>query len=232
MRSVLAIVSLLASSSCASLESEHAPSPEATDEVTSSWQPVSPGVWERTLPSGRVQRQSSGIDGLRAVLARARAERAQLSASSFTAPVQLTKNQKLISELEGMLAKMEQQQEPPIATAADPDVTGGTACGGSYALGVQTTILSLVDFKVEATARWSEFGPFGPGQRILGTYTSAIGGGGIPQTDSDSLGPFVGCCASVSSSSIAGVTFTPILYGLAYVQIVNGCNFFRSYEEG
>lgn len=239
MHRALPLVSLLALTACASLESTEEPSTSALAEqelTTSAWSNVSPGVWQRTI-DGRVQRRSVGIDGLRSVLARARAEHNQLADAaargSTSASAQLVKNRSLLADLEKALAAMEKSpQAKTPAPSFDPDSPhiAAAACGGNYTLNVQTIIVSFVDFEVDASAVWSEFGPFAPPQKRLGTYTTATGAGPT-QTDSDAIGPFSGtCCASVSSRSGAYVTFSPQLYGLAYVHITNGCNHFDSLE--
>lgn len=238
MHRALPLVSLLALTACASLETTEEPSTSTLNEqeISSAWSNISPGVWQRTI-DGRVQRRSVGIDGLRSVLARARAEHTQLlqgvQQGAQGATAQLAKNQSLLADLEEALAAMEKStQSKAFAPSFDPNsphITAG-ACGGNYTLNVQTIIVTFVDFEVDASASWSEFGPFGPSHKRLGTYTTATGAGPT-QTDSDAIGPFVGtCCASVSSRSGAYVTFSPQLYGLAYVHITNGCNHFDSLE--
>ncbi len=200
------------------------------------WTNVAPGVWERTNSEGRHQRLGYGAGGLRAVLDRARHERASLLAHPDRQAVaaQLGKNQALIADLEAKLPAVIADEwkdtgEPPISTQGS---ASGSVCGASYTFDVIAEALSLVNYKVTATATISEPGPFAPFYKTAGTYTSADGGNGYIDEDSDSIGPFRGtCCAQVSSSAIASLTYSPLLYGLAYLQVTSGCNAFRSYDE-
>jgi hypothetical protein len=238
MHKVLTLSALLTLTACTALEvPEESTGAQEEQAATSEWSNVAPGVWERSV-DGRIQRRNVGIDGLRSVLARARAERTQLAAAveqgASGATEQAAKNQALIADLEKALAEMEKDPQRKTAVpAADPGMPGiaARACGGNYALTVQMFVLNLANFEVQATSSWSEFGPFGPGQRTLGTYTWGISGNNVRQEDADSVGPFSGsCCASVSSRSGSYVVFSPQLYGLAYVHLTNGCSHFDSVE--
>ncbi len=249
MRSLLCLLALAAIPACGQLESE-APAAEATLEEAATkapaWAKVAPGVWERRLSDGRTQRINDGVDGLRAVLARAHAERGELqalaSAARATKP-QLEKNQVLISDLESKLQSFEasgetannKASEDTLFPPGDISTMGGVSdyvCAGTYDLSVTFGNISLVDSQVTTTSSWTEFGPYSEYLKSLATYASATGGTNVPVTDSDSIAPYKdNCCNSVSSSAIAALTFSPQMYGVAYVAVTTGCSFFRAYEE-
>jgi hypothetical protein len=222
------------------------------DIAESSWVEITPGVWERKRADGGGERLSFGIEGLQFAIDRAEKERVALlelhhEQGLAAAADQLRKNQELIEHLQASLQRMEEAGDIESLPTAPPDANSvafdpwdgsappdaqGSVCNGGYTFRVAFYVLNLANYSVESRTTWSEFGPYPNWQRTLFTYASAIGGDGILREDADSYGPFGGgCCASVTSSAIAGVTFTPQLYGFTSVFVTDGCSGYRSYEE-
>lgn len=154
--------------------------------------------------------------------------------------VPLRSNQELIEYLQGRLDEAKKsglRGELPLAPPTVDEVTdsssvSGSVCGGNYTLAI-TFSYAMTGGVVDTVASWSEFGPYAPYNKTLYTYAYAWtnDGGVTPHEDQDSFGPFSGsCCRVVQSGAGVEPTFSPKLYGRAYVSVTNGCSDFIFHE--
>lgn len=214
-----------------------------------TWQEIAPGVWERPREEGGFERLGFGLEGFRFALERAKQERSTLLAPDYNdvaaVEARLQKNQELIDYLQTTLDEADEmgENEPLSPTSgevrartppSEPSSSSpsGYVCAGSYNFDIQF-YYGMVDGAVQTTASWSEFGPYAPYRKTLHTYSYAWASEYSPSEheDSDSYGPFSNkCCASVSSYAGVGVTFSPLLFGSAYLSVTNGCSAYRFYE--
>lgn len=221
-------------------------------ELTTDWAEISPGVWERSRSDGGFDRMGFGIEGFQFALEQARQERVGLLEGTHESSVsdlndRLRSNQDLIEYLQSSLDEAKEsglREELPIDPPTINEVTNSSyspsssvsdsVCAGSYTFDINFGY-SMVDGWVDTAATWSEFGPFAPYKKTLYTYSYAWSEsyGQIDyKEDEDSFGPFSGhCCVKIQSSATAELTWSPMLYGRAYVSVTNGCSAFRFYES-
>ncbi len=193
------------------------------------WQPIAPGVYELRRESGRVTRVGFGVESFRWALDEARAEQAELTTKVGGADLEkrLRATNDRIEYLRASLDAANTELSPDEARLANKASDSGSTCAGSYSLDVSFTC-GFSTGTTTSTATWSEFGPFAPYQKNMHTYAYAAYGGAYDE-DSDTTGAFSGyCCVSIQSEATSpGPTFSPDLYGDAYISIWNGCSDYR-----
>lgn len=211
-----------------------------------TWAEIAPGVWERPRSEGGFERMGFGAEGFQWALERAHQERVELLGRQQESKIladRLQKNQDLIDYLQTSIDKANEADEhaPLSLTSTDvnslaapsPSPSAGVSdsvCGGYYGFNVDF-YYNMAGGSVEATASWTEFGPYAPYYKTFHTYAWGLGDSGNPDEDADSIGPFRNsCCVSVGSSAAAYPTFAPQLYGSAYLSVTNGCSASRFYE--
>jgi hypothetical protein len=249
---VVASIAVLAIGGC-----NQADTADPVDDVLDSseegaeatWQEIAPGVWERPRAEGGFERLGFGLEGFQFALERARKERSTLLAPDYidgaAVAARLQKNQELIDYLQATLDEADEMDESEPLPLNPSEVTmraspsdlsssapSGYVCAGNYDFDIQF-YYGMCDGAVETKASWSEFGPLASYRKTLHTYSYAWTPDYSPSEheDSDIYGPFsYKCCASVSSYAGVGVTFSPLLYGSAYLSVTNGCSAYRFYE--
>jgi hypothetical protein len=176
-----------------------------------------------------VTRIGFGVESFRWALDEARAEQAELMTKVGGAELdkRLRATEDLIAYLGESLASADARLSPDQARLSNKATNSGNTCAGSYNLEVAFTC-GFSNGTTTSTASWSEFGPFAPYQKNMHTYAYAAYNGAYDE-DSDTTGAFSGyCCVSVSSQATSpGPTFSPDLYGSAYISIWDGCSDYR-----
>lgn len=197
------------------------------------WQPIGPGVYELRRESGRVTRIGFGVESFRWALDEARAEQAELLGRADTPKLEkeLRATGDRIAYLEASLEAANTELSPDEARLANKATNSDYTCHGNYSLDVSFSC-GFVDGTTTSTATWSEFGPFAPYRKNLHTYAFAAMSsdpGAAYDEDTDTSGAFSGiCCVQVQSQATTpGPTFSPDLYGDAYISIWNGCSDYR-----
>ncbi|HYI03209.1 hypothetical protein [Hyalangium sp.] len=216
--------------------------------LAQAWTEISPGVWERSKPEGGYERMGYGAEGFEFALQNARMERTFLETmrveqyGSRAAEKRLAANEKLIRYLEDSVSQARASgvheplpvSAPEWSTLGSSGTPSGVFCAGSYDFTI-TFDYGMVDGSVTTLARWSEFGPFSEFTRNIQTYAYAwTEDHGAYQVDSDGSGPIGGtCCYNQESFAAVGVTFSPMLYGSAYIMGngASGCMGMRFYES-
>lgn len=197
------------------------------DSQGQPWHQVAPGTWEMERPDGTVQRLGFGEAAFRHSLAQRQREYAELLGQVAEQP-QLHKRLEATANAIAFLQRSLQEADRPAAgvvAKANPTETG-SVCAGSYDLDTWITH-QLAGSQVDASASWSEPGPFAPYTKEMITYAEAKWQNGsqtILDSDYNTTGPFSGsCCVSVSSTAVAYPTYTCDLYSYAYLRVYSGC---------
>lgn len=209
---------------------------EIIEAQPSQWKQVASGVWERPRAGGGTERFGAGRAAFAFALQEATQQHLALLATQGIAPGSAsTEEVKRSSERLRFLEQALQSanESPPPSKGDDllSPMVSGNFCAGSYDFTVDMVPYTYAS--VTATANWSEFGPFSPYYKTMNTYARAEmnDGTGFYNVDSDSFGPWRGyCCVNVQSKAITGPTFTPKLYGLAYLTSSNCGDPPRFYE--
>ena len=206
-------------------------------EAGPEWEKIAPGVYELRRGNGRVTRLGFGVESFRFALEERRAELAEMEYEASTAgdsgfQRRQQKTEETIAFLEESLRKAEVELTPEQARLANKDdYDSGSTCGGHFSLDV-TFSCGLASGTTTSTATWGEFGPYAPYQKTLHTYAAAAVSsqyGAPSDADSDTYGPFSGaCCVNIQAQATApGPTWSPRLFGEAYVAVSTGCSDFR-----
>lgn len=200
---------------------------EWNDSQGQPWNQVAPGTWEMERPDGTIQRLGFGDAAFRHSLAQRQKEYVELLGQVGEQPQlhkRLEATAHAISFLQRSLAPAEQ---PATGVQQKASQRTGSVCAGNYDLDTWITH-QLAGSTVDASASWSEFGPFAPYTKEMITYAEAQWQNGsqtILDSDYNSTGPFSGtCCVSVSSTAVAYPTYVCDLYSYAYLRVYSGCN--------
>lgn len=249
-RMLLASIGLLSMTSCTlPATDEAAPTSDLTDERTTSvadqhelieaqlgqWKQISAGVWERPRAGGGTERFGAGRAAFAFALQEATQQHLDLLATEGSAAgsAPAEEVERSTERLRFLEQAVESANETPQGKGDDllSPMVSGRFCAGNYSFTVNMVPYTYAS--VTATANWSEFGPFAPYYKTMNTYARAEmnDGSGFSNVDSDSFGPWRGyCCVNVQSTANTGPTFTPRLYGLAYLTSSNCSDPPRFYE--
>ncbi|WP_147445344.1 hypothetical protein [Corallococcus aberystwythensis] len=179
-----------------------------------------------------------GVEGFEFALRNARQQQTQLKAMRMEK--ELASNAERIRYLEGHIAQALASgahaplptTTPALSNVGPSGSTSSAFCAGTITFNI-TFDYGMVDGAVTTHAEWSEFGPHAEMTRNIHTYAYAwTPDHSSYQEDSDSSGPIGGtCCYFQESFAAVGVTFSPKLYGSAYIVGTSGCNDMLFYED-